>query len=45
MESPVSKVNNVDLDQMPHYVASVLGLHCLPITFYGFPSKNGLMTT
>ena len=23
--------NNVDPDQMPHYVASDLGLHCLPI--------------
>ena len=22
--------NNVDPDQMPHYVASDLGLHCLP---------------
>ena len=25
--------NNVDPDQMPHYVASDLGLHCLPMTF------------
>ena len=25
--------NNVDRDQMPHYVASDLGLHCLPRTF------------
>ena len=24
--------NNVDPDQMPHYVASDLGLHCLPMT-------------
>ena len=24
--------NTVDLDQTPHYVASDLGLHCLPIT-------------
>ena len=24
--------NNVDPDQMPHYVASDLGLHCLPVT-------------
>ena len=24
--------NNVDPKQMPHYVASDLGLHCLPIT-------------
>ena len=26
---------------MPHYVASDLGLHCLPVTFYWFPSKSG----
>ena len=25
--------NNVDPDQMPHYVASDLGRHCLPVTF------------
>ena len=24
--------NSVEPDQMPHYVASDLGLHCLPIT-------------
>ena len=24
--------NNVDPDQMPHYVASDLGLHCLSVT-------------
>ena len=24
--------NNVDPDQMPHYVASDLGQHCLPMT-------------
>ena len=24
--------NNVDPDQMPHYVVSDLGLHCLPMT-------------
>ena len=24
--------NNVDPDQTPHYVASDLGLHCLPLT-------------
>ena len=34
--------NNVDPDQMPHYVASDLGLHCLPMSFYGFPGKYGL---
>ena len=25
--------NSGDPDQMPHSVASALGLHCLPITF------------
>ena len=25
-------MNSVDPDQMPHYVASDLGLHCLPMT-------------
>ena len=30
MENPVT--NNVDPGQMPHYVASDLGLHCLPMT-------------
>ena len=35
--------NTVDPDQTPHYVASDLGLHCLPMTFYGFPGENGLI--
>ena len=34
--------NNVDPDQMPHYVASDLGLHSLPMALYRFPGKNGL---
>ena len=34
--------NNVDPDQMPHYVTSDLGLHCLPMIFLQFPDKNGL---
>ena len=34
--------NNVDPDEMPHYVASDLGLHCLSLTFYRFPGKNRL---
>ena len=35
--------NNVGPDQMPHYVASDLGLHCLPIdALHRFPGKNGL---
>ena len=29
--------NNRDPDQTPRYAASDLGLHCLPITFLGFP--------
>ena len=32
----------VDPNQMPNYVASDLALHCLPMTLYGFPGKNGL---
>ena len=39
MENPVS---NVDPEQMPHYVASNLSLHCWPITLLRFPGKNGL---
>ena len=33
--------NNVDPDQMPHYVTSDLGLHCLPSTLF-WVSKAGL---
>ena len=36
--------NNVDSNEMPHSVASDLGLHCLPIPFNRFPGKNGLMS-
>ena len=35
--------NNVNLVQMPHYVTSDLGLHCLPMPFYRFPGKTGLI--
>ena len=35
--------NKVDPDQMPHYVASDPGLHCLPVNLLRFPGKNGLM--
>ena len=35
-------VNNVDFDQTPHHVATDLGLHCLPMSLYGFSGKNGL---
>ena len=34
--------NSVDPDQVQHDVASYLGLHCLSMTFYGLPDKNGL---
>ena len=37
--------NSVDPDQTPHYVASELDLHWLPIALYGFPGKNGLKET
>ena len=33
--------NNADPDQMPHYAASDLGLHC-QLPFYGSPDYNGL---
>ena len=35
-------VNNGDPDQTPHYVASDLGLHCLPMVILRVPGKNGL---
>ena len=34
--------NTVDPDQMPPYVASDLGLHCLPVTLLWVSSKNEL---
>ena len=40
--SKIPLAHNVEPDQMPHYVASDLGLRCLPITSYEFPGKNGL---
>ena len=43
MENPVSK--QCRPDQMPHYVASDLVLHCLPMTLYRFPCKNGINMT
>ena len=33
--------NSVDPNQMPHYKASDLGLHCLPMT--GFQVRMGLI--
>ena len=35
--------NNVDPDQMPHYVASDQDLHCLPMTLLRVTGKNGLI--
>ena len=32
--------NNIDPDQRPHYVASDLGLQCLPMAFLWFPGNN-----
>ena len=32
--------NSADLDQMPHSVASDLGLHCSPITLLGISRLN-----
>ena len=37
MVTPVSK------HCRPHYVASDLALHCLPMTLYSFPGKSGLI--
>ena len=37
IEIPAFNANSVDPDQMQHYVASDLGLHCLPIL--GFPTR------
>ena len=36
-------VKTADPYQTPHFVASDLGLHCLSMTLYGFPGKNGLI--
>ena len=38
----ILEVNSVDFDQMLHYVASDLSLHCLPLTYLRGSSKNGL---
>ena len=40
--SKILLANSVDSDQMPHYVASDLGLHCLPMTLLrGFQVRMG----
>ena len=36
--------NNVDPDQMPHYVASDLGLHCLSMILLWISSKEWVKT-
>ena len=41
-EIPVVCAISVDPDQMPHYVVSDLGLHCLPFTFLESPDKSWL---
>ena len=34
IEIPVINANSVDPDQMPHSMASDLGLHCLPMSLF-----------
>ena len=41
MENPVSQYCRPD--QTPHYVASDLVLHCLPMTRLGLSGNNGLI--
>ena len=43
IEMSLFNANSVDPDQMPHYVASDLGLHCLPKSFYGTQDMNVLI--
>ena len=33
--------NSEDPDQMPHFVVSDLGLHCLPVTLLVSPDQSG----
>ena len=35
MEISVFNANSIDPDQTPHFVASDLGLHCLPVVLLG----------
>ena len=42
MKIPVFNTNSVDPVQTPSSAASDLGLHCLPIPFYGMLGINGL---
>ena len=41
IEIPVFNANSVDTDQTPDSAASDLDLRCLPIIFWGFPTKMG----
>ena len=34
--------NNIDPGQIPHYVASDLGLHCLPMTLLGVSRSESI---
>ena len=36
------KTTTITTDQMLHYVVSDMGLHCLCMSFYRGPGKNGL---
>ena len=38
-------LQTVETDQMPHYVASDLGLHCLPITLFGVSRLQSINTS
>ena len=40
MENP--SANNLDPDRMPHFVASDLGLHCIPLTLLWVSQIKGL---
>ena len=42
IEIPVLSANSVGPDQTPQNAASDLGLHCLPIPFFGMLGVNGL---
>ena len=43
LNTHLSYTNSVDPNQTPPAAASELGLHCLPVPFYGKRGKNGLI--
>ena len=43
IEIPVFNANSAGPDQTPRNAASDLGLHCLPMSFYGTLGINGLI--